>query len=81
MVFTFQWDSNYVKLLIGGNHSRIAVQELIKEDSQKYHSMKIKAVDVYKCMPVAHAKRLARRHNRATSFTHAMTTQEKVIVI
>lgn len=29
-------------------------------------------------MPVAHAKRLARRHNRATSFTHAMITQDKV---
>ena len=63
---------------IGGNHSRIATQELLKEDIQKYSHLKIKPVDVYKNMPVAHAKRLARRHNRATSFTHQITTQDKV---
>lgn len=69
---------NYYKYeTIGGNHSRIALQELLDEhpSDQRYKS---RQVAVYSGLTNDQALKLAARHNQATSFTHAVTTQDKV---
>ena len=63
---------------IGGNHTRIALEELKKaEPENKFYKSRV--VAVYVGLDDDQALRLAGRHNRATGFTHAMTTQDKVI--
>ena len=54
------------------------MEQLADESTDFADKLKECTVDVYRPMPVILAKRLARRHNRATSFTHGMTTQDKV---
>ena len=69
---------NYYKYeTIGGNHSRIALQELLDEYpcDQRYKS---RQVAVYSGLTNDQALKLAARHNQATSFTHVVTTQDKV---
>lgn len=62
---------------LGGNNSMEAIQQLLLERPDVESSLKW-AVDVYKPMPVMLAKRLARKQNQATEFTHSITTQDKV---
>ena len=78
------FDSNlkdgYTYKTVGGNHSRQALQELLKEHPelgrQKVYSHRL--CSVYSAMPASLALRLASKHNRASAFTHDMTTSDKV---
>ena len=73
---------SYDYISIGGNHSRQALQDLLKEkkelENDKLYSHRICAV--YSPMDVTLAKRLASKHNRASSFTHEMTNWDWVSV-
>ena len=67
---------------IGGNHSRIAMQQLLKEhphlkDNKLYtHHL----CSVYREMEFNLTLRLASKHNRAAVFCHEVTTWDKVYV-
>ena len=65
---------------IGGNNSREAVQQLLKEHSelrnQRLYTHRL--CSVYKQMAPTLALRMASKHNRATAFIHEMTTFDKV---
>ena len=62
----------YLYETIGGNHSRAALQEILKENSDlcadRQYSHRLCAVYI----PMANtlARRLASKHNRAAAFTH-----------
>jgi hypothetical protein len=62
--------------IIGGNNSRIALQELTKEhpDNNLFTS---RMVAVYVGLSDQLVLRLASKHNRASGFTHEMTIQDK----
>ena len=62
---------------IGGNHSRIALQEIATEE-QPTSTIKHLLVSVYYDLSDEMAQHLAHRHNRATEYTSKMTTQDKV---
>lgn len=66
---------SYRYISIGGNHSRQAIQELLKEkkelEKNKLYSHRLCAV--YLPMDATLARRLASKHNRAATFTHEMT--------
>lgn len=70
----------YIYETIGGNHSRQALQELLKENPelsrQKLYSQRL--CSVYSTMPTSLILRLASKHNRASVFTHDMSTCDKV---
>ena len=65
---------------LGGNHSRIALQELLNEDKQlatlPYYRSRL--VSVYSGLSDKQATHLALRHNKATEYTSKLTTQDKV---
>lgn len=65
---------------IGGNHSRIALQQLLEEDEALADSpyMRSRLTSVYVGLSDEQAQHLALRHNRATEYTSKMTTQDKV---
>ena len=65
---------------IDGNHSRIALQQLIKENQElaKDPTFSSRRVSVYRKLSAEQAQHLAHRHNRATEFTSKMNTQDKV---
>ena len=65
---------------IGGNHSRIALQQLITENKElaKDPTFSSRRVSVYGRLFAEQAQHLAHRHNRATEFTSKMNTQDKV---
>lgn len=71
---------SYHYITIGGNHSRQALQELLKERKElqgnKLYTHRLCAV--YEPMDLSLARRLASKHNRATSFTHEMTSWDWV---
>ena len=67
----------YLYETIGRNNSRIALQELTIEYPNN-DSFKTRLVAVYIGLSDEEAVRVAAKHNRATSFTHSMTTQDKV---
>ena len=71
----------YTYETIGGNHSRQAFQELLKEhpelSTKKVYSQRL--CSVYTKMSTSLALRLASKHNRASVFTHDMSTYDKVI--
>lgn len=73
----------YIYDTVGGNHSRQAVQELLREHPEltrkKVYSHRL--CSVYTRMPTSLALRLASKHNRASTFTHDMTTGDKVSYI
>lgn len=69
--------NSYVYEAIGGNNSRIALQELTKEYPEQPH-FKTRMVGVYSNLSDHLALRLAAKHNKATEFTHTLTTQDKV---
>ena len=70
----------FVYETIGGNHSRIALQQLIKENKELLGDREFcsRRVSVYSNLSDEHVQHLAHRHNRATEFTSKMTTQDKV---
>ena len=65
---------------LGGNHSRIALQELLNEDKQlaalPYYRSRL--VSVYSGLSDKQATHLTLRHNKATEYTSKLTTQDKV---
>lgn len=79
-VFDPKLKDGYVYETVGGNHSRQALQELLKENPelarQKVYSHRL--CSVYTRMPTSLALRMASKHNRASTFTHDMTTNDKV---
>ena len=69
------FDSNlkgYIYETVGGNHSRQALQKLLKEHPElvrlKVYSHRLRSV--YTKMPSSLALRLASKHNRASAYTH-----------
>ena len=70
----------FVYETLGGNHSRIALQELLDEDEKlaglPYYRLRL--VSVYSGLSDKQATHLALRHNKATEFTSRLTTQDKV---
>ena len=70
----------YTYSTIGGNHSREALQQLIKEHpslkENKLYSHRL--CSVYGEMDSSLVRRLASKHNRATCFSHATTTWDRV---
>ena len=65
---------------IGGNNSRCALELIHKEHPElatdlNFHT---RPVSVYQNLTDDEAQYLAVKHNRATDFTHKMTTQDKV---
>ena len=69
---------SFVYETIGGNNSRIAVQELSQEHPENV-VFKSRLVAVYVGLTDDLALRLASKHNRATTFCHSMVTQDKVM--
>lgn len=72
----------YLYDTIGGNNSRDALQQLLK-DQPRLSTNKLythRLCSVYRKMETHLALRLASKHNRATSFTHDMTAWDKVQV-
>ena len=66
----------YAYETIGGNNSRQALQELNRECDHPLYRTKL--VSVYKGLTDQQARRLAAKHNHATSLHHDMTTWDKV---
>jgi hypothetical protein len=65
---------------VGGNHSRQALQELLKERPELYRRKVYshRLCSVYSQMPSSLTLRIASKHNRASIFTHDMTTGDKI---
>lgn len=70
----------YKYTTIGGNNSREALKQILTEKpylkENKLYSHRL--CSVYKPMDAILTLRLASKHNRATSFSHDMTTLDKV---
>ena len=70
----------YLYETIGGNHSRAALQEILKENpnlcADRQYSHRLCAV--YKPMANTLARRLASKHNWAAAFTHEMISWDWV---
>jgi hypothetical protein len=69
---------SYLYETLGGNNSRVAMQELLKEEDLRFRT---RLVSVYCHLTDNQALRLASKHNLATSVHHDMTTSDKVSVI
>lgn len=65
----------YLYETLGGNNSRVAMQELLKVDELHFRT---RLVSVYSHLTDNQALRLASKHNLATSVHHEMTTSDKV---
>ena len=78
--FDMKHPEAYTYDTICGNHSRIALQQLIKENQElvKDPTFSSRRVSVYGRLSAEQAQHLAHRHNRATEFTSKMNTQDKV---
>ena len=78
--FDMKHPEAYTYDTIGGNHSRIALQQLIKENQElaKDPTFSSRRVSVYGRLSAEQAQHLAHRHNRATELTSKMNTQDKV---
>ena len=63
---------------LGGNNSREALQQLLKEDEG--FQGRTRLVAVYNNLTDEEALRLASKHNLATSLTHGVSTWDKVSV-
>lgn len=70
----------YIYETIGGNNSREAIQQLLAEQPElkKMKMYSHRLCSVYTQMSPELALRLASKHNRASAFTHDMTTWDKV---
>ena len=69
---TYQYET------IGGNNSREATQSLFSECGDLFYRTRL--VSVYEGLNNKEALRLASQHNQVTSFTHQMTTWDKVYI-
>ena len=73
----------YTYMTIGGNHSRQAFQELLDENkelvSKRLYSHRL--CSVYSPMSRQLTSRLAFKHNRATAFSHKMTSWDWVSTV
>lgn len=70
----------YIYETIGGNHSRIALQDLLESHKDLPDAYRFRIVSVYNStITDEEAQHLSLRHNRATEFTNKMLTQDKVI--
>jgi len=70
----------YTYEIIGRNNSRCALELIHKEHPElatdsNFHT---RPVSVYQNLTDDEAQYLAVKHNRATDFTHKMTTQDKI---
>ena len=78
--FDTKHPESYMYETLGGNNSRTALVELLKENpalkDDKRFSHRI--VSVYSNLTDEDAQLLAVKHNRQQSFVHSMTTQDKV---
>ena len=72
--------ANYTYECIGGNHTRIALQQLLAEnkDLSADEMFTHRNVSLYVNLSDEQSQHLAHRHNRATEFVNKMTTQDKV---
>ena len=65
---------------LGGNHTRIALTQLLEEDKElaslPYYRARL--VSIYAWLSTEQAQHLALRHNRATEYTNKLTTQDQV---
>lgn len=81
--FNPELKDGYIYETVGGNHSRQALQELLKERPdlarQKIYTQRL--CSVYTQMSNSLALRLASKHNRASVYTHDMSTADKVSLI
>ena len=68
----------YLYETLGGNNSRVAMQELLDEEDLQFRT---RLVSVYCHLTDNQALQLASKHNLATSVHHEMTTSDKVSVI
>lgn len=69
----------YVYETIGGNHSRIALNQILESNNQNLEKYRFRTVSVYDgTITDIEAQHLSLRHNRATEFTNKMLTQDKV---
>ena len=81
--FDAKHPESYMYETLGGNNSRTALVELLKEnpalkdDKRFSHRM----VSVYSNLTDEEAQLLAVKHNRQQSFVHSMTTQDKVCIL
>ena len=79
-IFNQTLKDSYQYITVGGNHSREALQQILKENKtlehNKLYSHRLCAV--YRPMSTSLAKRLASKHNRAASFMHEMTSWDWV---
>ena len=75
----FQEDhrDNYLYETLGGNNSRVAMQQLLDEEDLRFRT---RLVSVYSHLNDSQALRLASKHNLATSVHHDMTTCDKVSI-
>lgn len=70
----------YVYETIGGNHSRIALNELMESHKDLPNTYRFRTVSVYNStITDEEAQHMALRHNRATEFTNKMLAQDKVM--
>ena len=67
-------------MTLGGNNSREAIRQLLKEspDLKRKRIYSHHLCSVYSRIPTDLALRLVSKHNRASAFTHDMTTWDKV---
>ena len=67
---------------LGGNHTRIALAELLEEnkDLASLPYYRVRLVSVYAWLSTEQAQHLALRHNGATEYTNKLTTQDQVII-
>ncbi|KAL5479413.1 hypothetical protein EMCRGX_G022933 [Ephydatia muelleri] len=79
-VFNKDECDTYVYKCIGGNHSRLAHQQILEEnpDLNTDRHFSHRSVSIYVNLTEEQAQHLAHRHNRTTEFINVMTTQDKV---
>ena len=79
-VFNKDECDTYVYECIGGNHSRLAHQQILEEnpDLNTDRHFSHRSVSIYVNLTEEQAQHLAHRHNRTTEFINVMTTQDKV---
>ena len=63
--------NTYLYETLGGNNSRVAIQELLNEDDLRFRT---RLVSIYCHLTDNQALRLASKHNLATSIHHEMTS-------
>ena len=82
-LFDVNSKERYQYYTIGGNHSRQALQELLKEKAaltlNKQYAYRL--CSVYKPMDTKLTRRLAPKHNRAAAYCHEMNTWDWVRIV